>query len=62
VTIWFDGVMWNFRVAEIEEEGEELPMPEFPEEPFPKYLARAIKKLVITSRSHNIIKGIIRPT
>ena len=37
-------------------------MPEFPDEPFPKYLARAIKKLVITSRSHNIIKGIIRPT
>jgi hypothetical protein len=62
VTIWFDGVMWNFRAAEIEEGEEELPMPEFPDEPFPKYLARAIKKLIITSRTHNVIKGIIRPT
>jgi hypothetical protein len=61
VTVWFDGVSWQHRRPLIDG-GEELPEAQFPDEPFSKYLARAIKKLVIINREHPVIRGIIRPT
>jgi hypothetical protein len=62
VTIWFDGVMWQYRVAELGEGDAEVPKPQYPKGAFSPYLAKAIKRLAITAPSHTVIRGLIRPT
>jgi hypothetical protein len=64
VMVWFDFERgsWQYRRPVIEEGDEKLPEPQFPDEPFQKYLARAVKRLPITSRDHAIVKEARRPT